>query len=292
MVQLLDEFVQVISTKADTRGFDVLDRKQKRAINNTSILSKSFSRMFGFIGGALALNSLKNYADEWTNIESTLRLVSGTEEERLRVEEKLFDISQRTRQSMTSNVDLYRNMTMATEKLNISEENRLKIVETIGKSLAIGGGGSASQQAALVQFGQALSMGRLRAQEMNSIISQTPRLGKALAAGMGMTLKEIIYDIGGGIKNDREFKAVQMGGPSGGCIPASLIDTPVDYENIGKIGAIVGSGGMVVMDETTCMVDMARYFLDFTRKESCGKCNYCRIGTKRMLEILERITDL
>jgi NADH-quinone oxidoreductase subunit F len=108
---------------------------------------------------------------------------------------------------------------------------------------------------------------------------------------MGMTLREIIYDIGGGIKNDREFKAVQMGGPSGGCIPASLIDTPVDYENIGKIGAIVGSGGMIVMDETTCMVDMARYFLDFTRKESCGKCNYCRIGTKRMLEILERITQ-
>ena len=100
----------------------------------------------------------------------------------------------------------------------------------------------------------------------------------------------LIFGIGGGIKNDKEFKAVQMGGPSGGCIPASLIDTPVDYENITKTGAIVGSGGMIVMDETTCMVDMARYFLDFTRKESCGKCNYCRIGTKRMLEILERIT--
>lgn len=114
--------------------------------------------------------------------------------------------------------------------------------------------------------------------------------GGLVEVPMGMTLREIIYDIGGGIKNDREFKAVQMGGPSGGCIPASLIETPVDYENIGKIGAIVGSGGMVVMDETTCMVDMARYFLDFTRKESCGKCNYCRIGTKRMLEILERIT--
>ena len=90
---------------------------------------------------------------------------------------------------------------------------------------------------------------------------------------------------------DKEFKAVQMGGPSGGCIPASLIDTPVTYEDITKTGAIVGSGGMIVMDESTCMVDMARYFLDFTRKESCGKCNYCRIGTKRMLEILERITE-
>lgn len=108
---------------------------------------------------------------------------------------------------------------------------------------------------------------------------------------MGMTLRDVIYGIGGGIKNDKKFKAVQMGGPSGGCIPAELIDTPVTYEDINKTGAIVGSGGMIVMDEDTCMVDMARYFLDFTRKESCGKCNYCRIGTKRMLEILERITE-
>ena len=107
---------------------------------------------------------------------------------------------------------------------------------------------------------------------------------------MGLTLREIIYSIGGGIKGDRKFKAVQMGGPSGGCIPASLIDTPVTYEDITKTGAIVGSGGMIVTDEDTCMVDIARYFLDFTRKESCGKCNYCRLGTKRMLEILERIT--
>jgi len=108
---------------------------------------------------------------------------------------------------------------------------------------------------------------------------------------MGLPLREVIYSLGGGIKNDNAFKAVQMGGPSGGCIPADLIDTPVDYENITKTGAIVGSGGMIVMDETTCMVDMARYFLDFTRNESCGKCNYCRIGTKRMLEILQRITS-
>ena len=114
--------------------------------------------------------------------------------------------------------------------------------------------------------------------------------GGLVEVPMGLPLKEVIYGIGGGIKEDKAFKAVQMGGPSGGCIPAELIDTPVDYENINKTGAIVGSGGMIVMDETTCMVDMARYFLDFTRKESCGKCNYCRIGTKRMLEILERIT--
>ena len=114
--------------------------------------------------------------------------------------------------------------------------------------------------------------------------------GGLVEVPMGLPLKDVIFGIGGGIKQDKAFKAVQMGGPSGGCIPAELIDTPVDYENINKTGAIVGSGGMIVMDETTCMVDMARYFLDFTRKESCGKCNYCRIGTKRMLEILERIT--
>ncbi len=115
--------------------------------------------------------------------------------------------------------------------------------------------------------------------------------GGLVEVPMGLPLREIIFGIGGGIKEDKEFKAVQMGGPSGGCIPASLIDTPVTYEDITKTGAIVGSGGMIVMDESTCMVDMARYFLDFTRKESCGKCNYCRIGTKRMLEILERITE-
>jgi len=115
--------------------------------------------------------------------------------------------------------------------------------------------------------------------------------GGLVEVPMGISLREVIYDIGGGIKDDREFKAVQMGGPSGGCIPASLLDTPVDYESITKTGAIMGSGGMVVMDETTCMVDMARFFLDFTQKESCGKCTYCRLGTKRMLEILERITQ-
>lgn len=114
--------------------------------------------------------------------------------------------------------------------------------------------------------------------------------GGLVEVPMGLPLKEVIFGIGGGIKQDKNFKAVQMGGPSGGCIPASLIDTPVTYEDINKTGAIVGSGGMIVMDEDTCMVDMARYFLDFTKKESCGKCNYCRIGTKRMLEILERIT--
>ncbi|WP_373482103.1 NADH-ubiquinone oxidoreductase-F iron-sulfur binding region domain-containing protein [Acetobacterium sp.] len=108
---------------------------------------------------------------------------------------------------------------------------------------------------------------------------------------MGLTLRDVIYEIGGGIKENKAFKAVQMGGPSGGCIPAALLDTQIDYAEITKTGAIMGSGGMVVMDENTCMVDMARFFLDFTCKESCGKCTYCRVGTTRMLEILNRITQ-
>jgi NADH:ubiquinone oxidoreductase subunit F (NADH-binding)/(2Fe-2S) ferredoxin/Pyruvate/2-oxoacid:ferredoxin oxidoreductase delta subunit len=108
---------------------------------------------------------------------------------------------------------------------------------------------------------------------------------------MGITLQEIIYDIGGGIPNDKKFKAVQTGGPSGGCIPEELLDIPVDYESLAKAGCIMGSGGMIVMDETTCMVEVARYFLSFTQEESCGKCVPCRIGTKRMLETLTRICD-
>jgi NADH-quinone oxidoreductase subunit F len=115
--------------------------------------------------------------------------------------------------------------------------------------------------------------------------------GGLIEVEMGMTLRQVIFDIGGGILNNKKFKAVQMGGPSGGCIPESLIDTKVDYEELSATGAIVGSGGMVVVDENTCMVDMAKYFLKFTQNESCGKCTFCRIGTKRMLEILERISQ-
>ncbi len=108
---------------------------------------------------------------------------------------------------------------------------------------------------------------------------------------MGKTLRDVIFGVGGGIKGDREFKAVQMGGPSGGCIPASLLDTVIDYKKLSATGAIMGSGGMVVMDSSTCMVGMAKFFLDFTAKESCGKCVHCRIGTKRMQEILTRIVE-
>jgi NADH-quinone oxidoreductase subunit F len=115
--------------------------------------------------------------------------------------------------------------------------------------------------------------------------------GGMIEVPMGISLREIIYDIGGGIQDDRKFKAVQMGGPSGGCVPESLADVLVDYDSLTATGAIMGSGGMVVMDESTCMVDVARYFLSFVQSESCGKCTFCRIGTKRMLEILTRITE-
>jgi NADH:ubiquinone oxidoreductase subunit F (NADH-binding) len=108
---------------------------------------------------------------------------------------------------------------------------------------------------------------------------------------MGITLREIIYDIGGGLPGGKAFKAVQTGGPSGGCIPKDQIDLPIDYESLSAAGSMMGSGGMVVMDEDTCMVDVARYFLTFTQDESCGKCTPCREGTKAMLDVLTRITE-
>ncbi|MBQ7822218.1 MAG: NADH-quinone oxidoreductase subunit NuoF [Clostridia bacterium] len=108
---------------------------------------------------------------------------------------------------------------------------------------------------------------------------------------MGTTLREVIEDIGGGVPNGKKFKAAQTGGPSGGCIPASLIDTPIDYDNLIAIGSMMGSGGLIVMDEDTCMVDLAKFFLEFTVDESCGKCTPCRVGTRRLLELLEKITS-
>jgi NADP-reducing hydrogenase subunit HndC len=107
---------------------------------------------------------------------------------------------------------------------------------------------------------------------------------------MGTTLREVIYDIGGGIPGGKKFKAAQTGGPSGGCIPASHIDTPIDYDSLIQLGAMMGSGGLIIMDEDTCMVDIAKFFLQFTVDESCGKCNPCRLGTRRMMEILDNIT--
>ena len=108
---------------------------------------------------------------------------------------------------------------------------------------------------------------------------------------MGTTLREIVEEIGGGIPNGKKFKAAQTGGPSGGCIPAKLIDTPIDYDSLMAIGSMMGSGGLIVMDEDNCMVDIAKFFLEFTVDESCGKCTPCRVGTKRLYEILEKITS-
>ena len=115
--------------------------------------------------------------------------------------------------------------------------------------------------------------------------------GGLVEVPMGISIRDIVFDVCGGIKKDKKFKTVQMGGPSGGFIPAELQDTVIDYESINKTGAIMGSGGLVVMDDTTCMVDVTRFFLEFTQRESCGKGPFCRGGTKRMLEVLTRICD-
>ena len=123
-----------------------------------------------------------------------------------------------------------------------------------------------------------------------SLVGKIAR-GGLVEVDMGISLRDIIYNIGGGTSSGKPFKAVQLGGPSGGCIPESLLDTPVDYESIAATGAIMGSGGMVVMDEDTCIVDVAKFFLTFTQKESCGKCTFCRIGTTRLLETLEKIAE-
>ena len=114
--------------------------------------------------------------------------------------------------------------------------------------------------------------------------------GGLIEVPMGITVRQIVEEIGGGVQNGKKFKAVQIGGPSGGCVPAQLYDTPIDYESLLEVGAMMGSGGLVVLDEDDCMVDIARYFLAFTQNESCGKCTFCRIGTKRMLDILTKIT--
>ena len=115
--------------------------------------------------------------------------------------------------------------------------------------------------------------------------------GGLIEVPMGMTIRQIVEEIGGGIANGRTFKAVQIGGPSGGCIPASLEDTPIDYESLTSLGAMMGSGGLIVLDDTDCMVDIARFFLSFTQDESCGKCTFCRLGTKRMLDMLDNLTQ-
>jgi len=140
--------------------------------------------------------------------------------------------------------------------------------------------------AAFAAFGTASSRGT----KVFALAGKVNR-GGLIEVPMGITIREVVEDIGGGIRNGRAFKAVQLGGPSGGCIPARLADTPIDYDALAQTGAIMGSGGLVVLDDRDCMVDIARFFLKFTQAESCGKCTFCRIGTKRMLEILERLCE-
>ena len=134
----------------------------------------------------------------------------------------------------------------------------------------------------------ALGTGESRGTKVFSLAGKIVR-GGLIEVPMGITIREIVEDIGGGIAGGKAFKAVQIGGPSGGCVPAELAHTPVDYESLSAVGAIMGSGGLVVLDESDCMVEIARYFTDFTQNESCGKCTYCRVGTRRMLEILNRV---
>ena len=140
--------------------------------------------------------------------------------------------------------------------------------------------------AAFAAFGTASSRGT----KVFALAGKVNR-GGLIEVPMGITIREVVEDIGGGIRNGRAFKAVQLGGPSGGCIPARLANTPIDYDALAQTGAIMGSGGLVVLDDRDCMVDIARFFLKFTQDESCGKCTFCRIGTKRMLEILERLCE-
>src|SRR5665647_3141423 len=119
----------------------------------------------------------------------------------------------------------------------------------------------------------------------------TPKMTSRRLMPMGISLRDVIFGVGGGIQYDKKFKAVQSGGPSGGCLTADHLDTKIDYESLTALGSMMGSGGLVVMDESTCMVDVAKFFLNFTQLESCGKCTPCREGTKRMLELLQKICD-
>ena len=156
----------------------------------------------------------------------------------------------------------------------------LNNVETFANVAQIITGGSAAYTALGTEKSPGTKVFALTGKVRNTGLVEVP---------MGITMRQIIFDIGGGIKDDKKFKAVQIGGPSGACLPESLLDSPIDYDSLKSVGAMMGSGGLVVVDEETCMVDLARFFLTFTQAESCGKCTPCREGSKRMLEILERI---
>lgn len=206
----LDELVQSIKVQADTRAYDVIDKKNKQVINSSNTMSLSFKRAFGFLGAYFGVRALTRYADEWKNIDSILKLVTSDEQQRIGLQEKLFKISQDTRQEMAGTVDLYRKITVATEKLGASEEDRLKATKTINKAMLLGGGSEASNNAALVQLGQGLSADSLRGQELNSILEQSPRLAQAIADGMNLKVGDLrkYAEKNGGIKAKQAMDAI------------------------------------------------------------------------------------
>jgi tape measure domain-containing protein len=225
----LDELVQVISVQADTRAYDVIEKKNKQVIQSSVSLGKVFRRAFGALGAYFGGRALIRYADQWTNIDSILKMVTKTDEERLGLQEKLFKITQDTRQEMESTVDLYRRVTVATEKLGVSENNRLQATETINKSLLIGGGTSTANTAALIQLGQGLSADALRGQELNSILEQAPRLAKAIADGLGMK----VGDLRGYAEKNKGIKANQV-------LTALLSQSEKVNEEFKKVNMTVG----------------------------------------------------
>lgn len=199
----IDQFVveTIFKDNGAIKGFTILDQQQKKVVSNNKQIAKTnkevtasgfaLGRAFRTIGAYLGLREITRYADEWTNIKSILSLVTDSEKERLQVQERLFNISQETRQNMLSTVDLYRRITTATESLGLSEQKRLQITEAINKAIIIGGGSAASNQAALVQLGQGLASGQLRGQELNSILEQSPRLAQMIAEGMGLQVGQL-----------------------------------------------------------------------------------------------------
>lgn len=217
----IDQFVieTVFNDNGAIKGFTILDQQQKKVINNNKrvavsnreVASTGFAlgKAFRTIGAYLGIREMARYADEWTNIKSILSLVTAGEEERLRVQERLFNISQDTRQNMMATVDLYRRITTATESLGLSEQKRLQITEAINKAIIIGGGSAASNQAALVQLGQGLASGQLRGQELNSILEQSPRLARMIAEGMGLQIGQLrTVAAEGGLTPDKVLNAI------------------------------------------------------------------------------------
>ena len=242
----IDQFVveTVFKDNGAIKGFTILDQQQKKVVANNKAIAKTnkevtttgfaLGRAFRTIGAYLGLRELAKYADEWTNIKSILNLVTESEQERLAVQERLFEISQGTRQNMLSTVDLYRRITTATESLGLSEQKRLQITEAINKAIIIGGGSAASNQAALVQLGQGLASGQLRGQELNSILEQSPRLAQMIAEGMGLQvgkLREVAME--GKLTPDKVLNAI-------------LNQAPKVNQEFDKMGKTIGQAFVVL----------------------------------------------